>query len=30
LYAGHCPGVAASVHKALRFAGLTLNDPKRL
>jgi hypothetical protein len=30
LYAGHCPGVVASVQKALRSAGLTLDDPKRL
>jgi hypothetical protein len=29
LYAGHCPGVVASVQKALRSAGLTLDDPKR-
>jgi hypothetical protein len=30
LYAGHCPGVVASVQKALRSAGLALDDPKRL
>jgi len=24
LYAGHCPGVIASIHKALRSAGLPL------
>ena len=26
LYAGHCPSVVASIHKALRVAGLPL-DP---
>jgi hypothetical protein len=27
LYAGHCPGVIASIHEALRFAGLS-PDPE--
>jgi len=26
LYAGHCPGVIASIHEALRSAGLPLNQ----
>jgi hypothetical protein len=26
LYAGHCPGVIASIHEALRSAGLALNQ----
>jgi hypothetical protein len=30
LYAGHCPGVVASVHKALRSAGLTIDGPTSL
>ena len=28
VYAGHCPGVIASIHKALRPAGLPLEDAK--
>ena len=27
LYAGHCPGVIASIHKAFRAAGLPLTTP---
>jgi len=27
LYAGHCPGVIASIHKAFRSAGLLLTTP---
>lgn len=30
LYAGHCPGVVASVQKALRSAGLVVDGPKSL
>jgi hypothetical protein len=26
LYAGHCPGVVASINKALRSAGLAVDD----
>ena len=28
LYANHCPGVVAAIHKALRCAGLPLNSDK--
>jgi hypothetical protein len=28
LYANHCPGVIAAIHKALRYAGLPLNPEK--
>jgi hypothetical protein len=28
LYAGHCPGVIASIHEALRSAGLSLDPVK--
>ena len=27
IYAGHCPGVIASIHKAFRSAGLLLTTP---
>ena len=27
LYAGHCPGVIASIHNAFRAAGLTFTTP---
>jgi len=27
VYAGHCPGVIASIHKAFRSAGLLLTTP---
>jgi hypothetical protein len=30
LYAGHCPGVIASIHKAFRSAGLPLENPKKI
>ena len=30
LYASHCPGVIASVHEALRSAGLSLEIPEKL
>src|SRR5262249_26209118 len=30
LYASHCPGVIASIHKALRSAGLSLEIPEKL
>jgi hypothetical protein len=29
LYAGHCPGVVASIHQALHSAGLPLEPPKK-
>jgi hypothetical protein len=29
LYAGHCPGVVASIHHALRSARLPLEPPKK-
>jgi hypothetical protein len=30
LYAGHCPGVIASIHKAFRSAGLPLENPIKI
>jgi len=30
LYASHCPGVIASIHAALRSAGLDLDNPEKL
>ena len=30
LYAGHCPGVIASTHKAFRSAGLPLENPIKI
>ena len=29
LYAGHCPGVIASIHRALRLAGLPLERTQK-
>jgi hypothetical protein len=30
LYAGHCPGVVASIHDAFRSAGLSLDDSENV
>jgi len=30
LYAGHCPGVIASIHEAFRSAGLSFEIPEKL